>query len=111
MKLLPFMAVGFLIVMVNAMDPKEARDMFRNMSQECKEQEKATDEDVETMIDEKYPDSKEGKCLIACMQEQFGIVSSLKKNYRRFKSHDFSGTKWRVKRRWSNGSHFNGNHR
>lgn len=57
------------------MDKEEAKEMFRNMSQECKEQEKATNDDVETMVNEKYPDSKEGKCLMACMQEQFSIVS------------------------------------
>lgn len=49
--------------------------MFRNMSAECKEQEKATDADVDTMVNENYPDTKEGKCLVACMQETFGIVS------------------------------------
>lgn len=69
------LAVGLFIISANAMDKEEAKDMFRSMSQECKDQEKATDADVETMVNENYPDSKEGKCLVACMQEQFGIVS------------------------------------
>lgn len=76
MKFLLLSAIGLFIVMVNAMDKKEAQEMFRNMSQDCKEKEKASDADVETMIDEKYPESKEGKCLVACMQEQFGIVDN-----------------------------------
>lgn len=41
-----------------AIDKEEAKEMFRGMSQECKETEKATDADVETMINEQYPDSK-----------------------------------------------------
>jgi metal-dependent amidase/aminoacylase/carboxypeptidase family protein len=75
MKFLPLLAFGLLIATVTCMDKDEAKEMFRNMSQECKEQEKATDADVETMVNENYPDSKEGKCLVACMQETFGIVS------------------------------------
>lgn len=74
MKFLPLLAAGLCIVMVNAIDKEEAKEMFKNMSQDCKEQEKASDADVDTMINEKYPESKEGKCLIACMQEQFQIV-------------------------------------
>lgn len=75
MKFLPILAIGLLVVAVTALDKEEAKEMFRNMSQECKEQEKATDADVETMVNENYPESKEGKCLVACMQETFGIVS------------------------------------
>lgn len=75
MKFLPILAVGLLVVAVTALDKEEAKEMFRNMSQECKEQEKATDADVETMVNENYPETKEGKCLVACMQETFGIVS------------------------------------
>lgn len=73
MKVCLILAVGLSIVM--AMDKEEAKDMFRNMSQDCKNQEKAGDPDVETMLNEKYPETKEGKCMVACMQEQFGVVS------------------------------------
>jgi hypothetical protein len=64
-----------LFVVVYGIDKEEAKDMFRNMSEECREKEKATKEDVEVMVNEQYPESKEGKCLVACMQETFGIVS------------------------------------
>ena len=74
MKFLPILAMCLFVVAVTAIDKEEAKEMFRNMAQECKEQEKATDADVETMVNENYPESKEGKCLIACMQETFGIV-------------------------------------
>lgn len=69
------LAIGLFIVTVKAMDKEDAKEMFRNMSQDCKEQEKASDKDVDTMVDEKYPETREGKCMVACMQEQFGIVS------------------------------------
>lgn len=74
MKFLLLLVVGLLVVAVRGMDKEEAKDMFRNMAQDCKEQEKASDDDIETMVNESYPETDEGKCLIACMQEQFGIV-------------------------------------
>lgn len=74
MKLFSFLALCLIIGSVRAMDKKEAKEMFRGMSAECKEQENATDADVETMVNENYPETMPGKCLVACMQEQFGIV-------------------------------------
>lgn len=74
MNLFSLLAFG-LVVMVSAIDKEEAKEMFRNMSQECKEKEGAGDADVEMMINEKYPETNEGKCLMACMYEQFGVVS------------------------------------
>jgi len=68
-----FVASG--VATVRGMDKEEAKDMFRSMSEECREKEKASKDDVEVMVNEKYPDTKEGKCLMACMQEQFGVVS------------------------------------
>jgi metal-dependent amidase/aminoacylase/carboxypeptidase family protein len=74
MKFFVIFAIGLFIVVVKAMDKNEAKEMFRNMSQDCKEQEKASDADVETMVNENYPETTPGKCLVACMQETFGIV-------------------------------------
>lgn len=84
MKFLPLLALGLFVVAVMAFDMEEAKGMFRNMSQECKDQEKASDDDVEEMVNQNYPSSKEGKCLVACMQETFGVVSELMKNYETF---------------------------
>jgi hypothetical protein len=50
------------------MSKDEIAEMMRSMSDECKKNEGASDLDVDMMIDEKYPQSKEGKCMIACMQ-------------------------------------------
>lgn len=68
--------VGISISSVRAMNKTEMQQMFRDMSSDCKEKEKATDDDVEKMVQESYPDTKEGKCLVACMLEQFGVVSN-----------------------------------
>lgn len=46
---------------------------------ECKEQEKATDEDVQMFLSQKKPESKGGKCLMACIYEKTGGVSPFSK--------------------------------
>jgi hypothetical protein len=76
MKFLISSAIGLLAIasMAVAIDPNEAKEMFRGMSQECKDSEKATDDDVEKMINEQYPESKEGKCLVACMQGKVNFI-------------------------------------
>lgn len=42
---------------------------------ECKDQEKATDEDVQAFISHKLQQSRSGKCLLACIYEKSGAVS------------------------------------
>ena len=93
MKCLPILAMSLLVVAVTAIVKEEAKEMFRNMSQKCKEQEKASDADVETMVNENYPESREGKCLVACMQEKFGIVSWFMQSFINF--HQNFITDWR----------------
>lgn len=44
---------------------------------ECKMQEKATDEDVHMFLGQKRPQSKSGKCLIACIYEKTGGVCEI----------------------------------
>lgn len=80
MKFFLISTIGILAIasIAFAIDKEEAKEMFRGMSSDCKESEKATDADVELMVSEKYPESREGKCLVACMQEQFGIVQDNK---------------------------------
>lgn len=51
-------------------------EMFKKLATKCKKQEKASDEDVEKASKGLAPDTKEGKCLAACMSEQFGFVSN-----------------------------------
>ena len=80
MKLLPLLAFG-LVAVVNAMDKEEAQGMFRDMSQDCKEKEGSTSEDIEEMVKGSYPSTRPGQCTMACMLDQFGIVRPPKVKY------------------------------
>lgn len=53
------------------MPPEEKKKVLN----ECKDQEKATDEDVQNVMNHKIPQGPNSKCLLACMHEQMGIVS------------------------------------
>jgi hypothetical protein len=50
------------------------------MSEECKEKENASKEDVEHIADKKEPVTQSQKCLLGCLQEQFNIVRYLYKD-------------------------------
>ena len=45
------------------------------MTKECQEQEGATPENVDDMLNKIKPSTKEAKCFTACVMEQFGVVS------------------------------------
>lgn len=49
--------------------------MARGMASTCKESEGASDDEVDEMINKTEPTTMTGKCLNACMMEQFGVVS------------------------------------
>ena len=53
----------------------EKGGMLKAISGKCKKQEGASDEDVDKMSKGEPLESKEGKCMTACLGEQFGIVS------------------------------------
>lgn len=80
MKLLPLLAFG-LVAVVNAMNKTEAQGMFRDMSQDCKDKEGASGDDIEEMVSGGYPSTRPGQCTMACMLDQFGIVSSSKAKF------------------------------
>ena len=74
MKLLIILATILMVNYVYTMDKEQAQEMFKGMAQECKESEKASDDEVNLLADGKYPETRTGKCLAACLQKQFGIV-------------------------------------
>lgn len=59
-----------------AMDEAEGKEMLKGMAADCKEKEGASDEDVDLMVNKGIPTNKPGKCLNACMMDQFGVVRS-----------------------------------
>ncbi|KAG5681357.1 hypothetical protein PVAND_010801 [Polypedilum vanderplanki] len=59
---------------VKAMTKDEAKEMMKSMAEECRKKEAASEAELEKMINEEYPTSKEGKCMIHCLQEQYGVT-------------------------------------
>uniref|UniRef100_A0A182QN26 Odorant-binding protein 13 n=1 Tax=Anopheles farauti TaxID=69004 RepID=A0A182QN26_9DIPT len=54
-------------------DVEAAKEIMRGLAAECKNKEGASDDDVETFVEDKMPETRTQKCLAGCMQEQFGI--------------------------------------
>lgn len=46
----------------------------KKVAEECKESSQASDDDVKLLLDHELPTARNGKCLLACAQEKFGIV-------------------------------------
>ena len=60
---------------------------IKSIAGKCQKKENASDNDVENVSEGLAPETPEGKCLSACMGEQFGIVSK-----------NFSGKKFYKKK-------------
>lgn len=74
MKLLLFFIIGFVAVSVNAVS-EDMKETARGLAEDCVKETKASKADMESMINQELPKSPEGKCLMACMMTQFGVVS------------------------------------
>ena len=76
MKLFGAFLIASLAICVNAgINKDKAKEMATIMLNECKNQERGSDADVESMMSLKYPESAAGLCMIACVHEKMGIVS------------------------------------
>ncbi|CRK97188.1 CLUMA_CG010585, isoform A [Clunio marinus] len=85
MKILKYVALLLMIcgvTFVKSDDREEkkkmAKEMMFAMSEDCREQEGATEADLDVLLENKNPTTKSGRCLVACLQEQFGVVDNLK---------------------------------
>jgi hypothetical protein len=54
--------------------------MIKSFSKKCKTDEGASDDDVENLSNGIAPETKEGKCLAACMGKQYGLMKDDKIN-------------------------------
>lgn len=61
-------------VSVARADLERMRTMLRGIALECKVNEDASDDDLSRLVAKKPLESKEGKCMIACILEQMGIM-------------------------------------
>lgn len=68
-------AVLMATVYVDAMTLAEQKQMLMGIAQECKISEDASDDDMGRLLEKKAPETKEGKCLFACIMEQMDVVS------------------------------------
>lgn len=75
MKFLLVLTAALLLVLTAAYTEEELAAKYKEMSQECKERENASDQDVEVMLNKKSPETAEGKCMITCVLEANNIVS------------------------------------
>lgn len=53
----------------------EQMQAMQKVTMECAIQEKASQADLEELMANKPPSTKEANCLHACMSEAFGVVS------------------------------------
>lgn len=55
-------------------DMEQQKALLRGIALECKVNEDASDNDLSLLVSKKAPETKEGKCLMACILEQMGIM-------------------------------------
>ncbi|XP_058129916.1 general odorant-binding protein 28a-like [Anopheles ziemanni] len=67
------LVVAFAYASVKADEVDEAKEMLRGLASECKGKEGASDDDVDGFVNDVPPKTRTEKCLVACMQEQFGL--------------------------------------
>jgi len=63
-----------VLIALNYVQAGDKGGMMKAISGKCKKQENASDDDVDKMSKGEPMQSKEGKCMAACLGEQFGIV-------------------------------------
>lgn len=83
MKLLSIFAIALLVAQAKSLTLAEHKSMLIGIAQECKATENASDDDMGRMVSKKAPETPEGKCLVACIMEEMGVVSL---NFRSFVS-------------------------
>lgn len=53
---------------------EQTKAMLRGIALECKVNEDGSDEDLSRLAARKPPETREGKCMIACILEQMGVM-------------------------------------
>jgi hypothetical protein len=71
--LILFSFLSVLLLKVKC-DMEQQKALLRGIALECKVNEDASDEDLSRLVSKKPPETKEGKCLMACILEQMGVI-------------------------------------
>lgn len=53
---------------------EQRHEFEKKIVEECKGPSQATDEDVSTLLSHEIPQTRTGKCLLACAKEKLGVV-------------------------------------
>ncbi|XP_070499987.1 general odorant-binding protein 28a-like [Chironomus tepperi] len=77
MKLI-IVSVTVLIALNFAYAGEKKSGMIKAIAGKCKKQENASDDDLDKMSKGEPIESKEGKCMAACLGEQFGMLKDNK---------------------------------
>lgn len=65
MKVALILTVGLFAALAACdMTKEEAKEMMMSMTENCREQEKPSEEEIDNMMNEKMPKTKEGKCYM-----------------------------------------------
>lgn len=58
------------------MDEESFNGVFKQLAQDCKNKEGASDDDIECILGRDVPSTKPGQCLFVCLLVQYGMVYS-----------------------------------
>lgn len=75
MKLFVATLISLNILQVLARNKEVERDLMVKLLTECKTEEGGSDDDVEKLMRIEFPETREGKCILACGYNKIGIVS------------------------------------
>lgn len=68
------MWIRFFLNFYQGLTPEEKTELENKLLGDCKDKEKASDDDVKTLMDRALPTTPTGKCLLACVHETIGLV-------------------------------------
>lgn len=99
MKIFAILIGAMVALNADAVSLAEHKTMVIGIAQECKITENANDGDIGRLVEKKAPDTKEGKCLFACIIEQMDVVSFANKSQTKFSTVLFlrPGCEWKTK--------------
>lgn len=61
----------------HCLSKEQKLELAKAMIIECKDKESASNDDVSKLLSENLPESPEGQCMLACLNEKMGFVSLL----------------------------------
>lgn len=71
-----FVIFGVLVaISLAAITPEQRKEFEQKLADECKGPSNANEEEIKSLQNREVPQTHNGKCFLACIQEKLGIVS------------------------------------